>query len=75
MRSNGKEKGLRKNGRNAATGEILIEVDPQFYRPLESSLLVGNPSKAREKLGWMPVVNFEELVKMMVKNDLKFVEN
>ncbi|MDY9927185.1 GDP-mannose 4,6-dehydratase [Methanosarcina sp.] len=67
--------GLEKKGRNAATGEILIEVDPQFYRPLESSLLVGNPSKAREKLGWVPVVNFEELVKMMVKNDLKFVKS
>jgi GDPmannose 4,6-dehydratase len=67
--------GLEKKGRNAATGEILIEVDPQFYRPLESSLLVGNPSKAREKLGWMPGINFEELVKMMVKNDLKFVKS
>lgn len=67
--------GLEKKGRNAATGEILIEVDPQFYRPLESSLLVGNPSKAREKLGWMPGVNFEELVKMMVKNDLEFVNS
>ncbi|MHC1755233.1 MAG: GDP-mannose 4,6-dehydratase [Methanosarcina sp.] len=66
--------GLEKKGRNAATGEILIEVDPQFYRPLESSLLVGNPSKAREKLGWMPGINFEELIKMMVKNDLKFVK-
>lgn len=63
--------GLDKKGRNAVTGEILIEVDPQFYRPLESSLLVGNPSKAREKFGWVPRVNFEELVKMMVKNDLE----
>jgi len=63
--------GLEKKGRNAATGEILIEVDPQFYRPLESSLLVGNPSKAREKLGWAPKVNFGEIVKMMVKADLE----
>ncbi len=66
--------GLEKKGINAATGDILIEVNPQFYRPLESSLLVGNPSKAREKLGWMPWVNFEELVKMMVKKDMEFVE-
>jgi GDPmannose 4,6-dehydratase len=66
--------GLEKKGINAATGEVLIEVNPQFYRPLESSLLVGNPSKAREKLGWMPGVNFEELVKMMVKKDLELVE-
>lgn len=62
---------LDKKGKNAATGEILVEVDPQFYRPLESSLLVGNSSKAREKLGWVPRVNFEELVKLMVKNDLE----
>jgi GDPmannose 4,6-dehydratase len=66
--------GLEKKGRNAVTGEILVEVDPRFYRPLESSLLVGNPSKAREKLGWIPEVNFEELVKMMVKDDLEFVK-
>jgi GDPmannose 4,6-dehydratase len=66
--------GLEKKGKNAETGEILIEVDPQFYRPLESSLLVGNSSKAREKLGWLPRVNFEELVRMMVKNDLELVK-
>ncbi len=52
----------------------MVEVDPQFYRPLESSLLVGNPSKASEKLGWVPKVNFEELVKMMVKNDQELVK-
>ncbi len=67
-------KGLDKKGRNAATGEILIEVDPQFYRPIESSLLVGDPSKAREKLGWVPRTNFYELVKMMVKDDLEFAK-
>jgi GDPmannose 4,6-dehydratase len=67
--------GLDKKGRNAATGEILIEVDPQFFRPIESSLLVGDPSKAREKLGWAPKVSFEELVKMMVKNDLEFIKH
>lgn len=66
--------GLDKKGMNTATGEILIEVDPRFYRPVESSLLVGDPSKAKEKLGWMPRVNFEELVKMMVKNDLELIK-
>jgi GDPmannose 4,6-dehydratase len=67
--------GLDKKGRNTATGEILIEVDPQFFRPIESSLLVGDPSKAREKLGWAPRISFEELVKMMVKNDLEFIKH
>lgn len=65
-------KGLDKKGRNASTGELLIEVDPQFYRPIESSLFVGDSSKAREKLGWVPRTNFYELVKMMVKHDLEF---
>jgi GDPmannose 4,6-dehydratase len=67
-------KGLDEKGRNASTGEILIEVDPQFYRPIESSLFVGDFSKAREKLGWVPQTNFYELVKMMVKNDLEFAK-
>jgi len=66
--------GIEKKGRNTETGKILIEVDPQFYRPLESNLLVGDPSKAREKLRWAPSVNFEELVKLMVKNDLELVK-
>jgi GDPmannose 4,6-dehydratase len=67
-------KGLDEKGRNASTGEILIEVDPQFYRPVESSLFVGDSSKAREKLGWVPRTNFYELVKMMVKHDLEFAK-
>lgn len=66
--------GLDKKGRDAETGKVMIEVDPQFFRPIESSLLVGNPSKAREKLGWKPKVGFEELVRMMVKNDLELTK-
>jgi GDPmannose 4,6-dehydratase len=45
--------------------------DPQFYRPAEVDLLVSDPSKAREKLGWVPTVEFEELVRIMVESDLK----
>ena len=67
-------KGLDEKGRNASTGEILIEVDPQFYRPIESSFFIGDSSKAREKLGWVPQTNFYELVKMMVKHDLEFTK-
>jgi len=67
--------GLDMKGKNTATGEILIEVDPLFFRPIESSLLVGNPSKAREKLCWVPRVSFKELIKMMVKNDLELVNS
>jgi GDPmannose 4,6-dehydratase len=67
-------KGLDEKGRNASTGEILIEMDSRFYRPIESSLFVGDSSKAREKLGWVPRTNFYELVKMMVKHDLEFAK-
>jgi len=48
--------------------------DPRFYRPAEVDLLVSDPSKAREKLGWEPEVRFEELVRMMVQADLKQLE-
>jgi len=44
--------------------------DPRFFRPAEVDLLIGDPAKAREKLGWAPKVGFEELVRMMVENDL-----
>ncbi len=48
--------------------------DPRFYRPAEIDLLVGDPRRAREKLGWEPEVSFEELVQMMVERDLKLLE-
>jgi len=47
-----------------------VRQDPKFYRPAEVDLLIGDPSKAREKLGWEPEVGFPELVKMMVEHDL-----
>jgi len=48
-----------------------VRIDPHYYRPLEPEQLVGDPTKAREILGWQPTVTFEELVKMMVEADLK----
>ena len=50
--------------------EDKVFQDPRFFRPAEVDLLIGDPSKAREKLGWTPKVGFEELVRMMVENDL-----
>jgi GDPmannose 4,6-dehydratase len=47
-----------------------VKQDPRFFRPAEVDLLIGDPSKARDQLGWIPEVDFPELVKMMVKNDL-----
>lgn len=63
--------GVNEIGRDANSGKILVEVDPMFYRPTEVDLLIGDPSKAREKLGWKTKVSFEELVRMMVKSDLR----
>ncbi len=50
--------------------QSYVRQDPKFFRPAEVDLLIGDPSKAREKLGWEPEVQFPELVKMMVANDL-----
>ncbi|MBN9618210.1 MAG: GDP-mannose 4,6-dehydratase, partial [Actinobacteria bacterium] len=47
-----------------------VKQDPRFLRPAEVDLLIGDPSKAREKLGWTPKVSFPELVSMMVESDL-----
>ncbi|WP_440945417.1 GDP-mannose 4,6-dehydratase [Methanosarcina sp. T3] len=63
--------GVNEIGRDANSGKILVEVDPMFYRPTEVDLLIGDPSKAREKLGWKTKVSFEELVRMMVKGDMR----
>lgn len=50
-------------------GMTVVKIDPRYFRPAEVALLVGNPAKAREKLGWQPKVKFEELVKIMMKAD------
>ncbi|MCL6107178.1 MAG: GDP-mannose 4,6-dehydratase [Actinobacteria bacterium] len=52
----------------------LVKIDPRFVRPAEVDLLIGDPAKAKNKLGWQPRVSFEELVKMMVDSDLELVQ-
>ena len=63
----------QEKGRDRKTGEIVVEVDPKFYRPTEVELLIGDPTKAKEKLGWVPQVKFTGLVEMMMKADLELV--
>lgn len=53
------------------TGKTLVRVNPKFYRPAEVELLIGNPAKAKEKLGWEPKTSLEELCAMMVEADLR----
>jgi GDPmannose 4,6-dehydratase len=56
---------------DAENGKLLVKINPKFYRPAEVELLIGDASKAKEKLGWAPTTNLEELCKMMVKADLR----
>ena len=57
--------------RDIATGKVVVRVNPKYYRPAEVDLLIGNPKKAKEVLGWEPKCTLEELCSMMVKEDLR----
>jgi GDPmannose 4,6-dehydratase len=65
--------GLDEKG-HAADGRVLVEIDPEFFRPAEVDALIGDATKARERLGWTPTTSFETLVEMMVDNDLAEIE-
>jgi GDPmannose 4,6-dehydratase len=60
------EKGIRKD-----TGEVMIEVDPRYFRPTEVDLLIGDPTKAKEKLGWTATCTLDEMVSEMVADDVR----
>ena len=67
--------GLNEQGIDTATGRILVEVDPRFFRPAEVEQLLGNPEKARRVLGWNPrATSFERLVEIMVDADIALVK-
>jgi GDPmannose 4,6-dehydratase len=65
--------GVDEVGRCSATGRELVKVDPRYFRPTEVDLLLGDPSKAREKLGWKHSTPFAELVRDMMESDLKLM--
>ncbi len=68
--------GTEEKGIDRATGRTLVEVDPRFFRPAEVEQLLGNPAKARERLGWNPSKTpFEVLVKRMVDHDIAHIDN
>lgn len=67
-------KGVDEIGKDKETGKILVKVNPQFFRPAEVELLLGNPEKAEKKLGWEREISFSELVERMIKNDMELVE-
>lgn len=67
--------GVNEKGIDIATGKVLVEVDPRFFRPSEVDQLLGDPTKARERLGWNPTKTpFEKLVKLMVDSDVELVK-
>ena len=64
--------GVSEQGVDAATGRVLVEVDPKYFRPCEVDQLLGDPSKARRVLGWNPTkTSFDELVRIMVRHDME----
>jgi GDPmannose 4,6-dehydratase len=65
--------GVNETGMNAETGDVLVAVDPRYFRPTEVDLLIGDPTKAREKLGWTYTTTLAEMVHEMVQTDLKIV--
>jgi GDPmannose 4,6-dehydratase len=67
-------RGVDEKGIDAATGAVLVRVDPRYFRPAEVDILLGDPSKAKRLLGWQPRVQLRELVELMVREDLKHAE-
>ena len=61
-------------GKDKATGKIVVKINPDFFRPAEVDILIGDPNKAETKLGWKREIPFVELVERMIKNDLMLVE-
>ena len=66
--------GINEKGKDAKTGNVLVEIDPRYFRPAEVDLLIGDSSKAAAKLGWKPKVQLPELIKMMINHDMKLAE-
>lgn len=65
-----KGEGVEEQGLDAKTGQVLVKIDPVYFRPTEVDQLLGDPTKAREKLGWTHTVQFPDLVEEMVRADL-----
>ena len=64
-------KGLQETGKRADTSEVVVRIDPRYFRPAEVETLLGDPTKAREKLGWTPTTTLEQLVGEMVAADVQ----
>ena len=65
--------GVDEVAKDVKTGKVVVKVNKDFFRPAEVELLIGNPEKAENKLGWKRNISFDELVTRMVNNDLELV--
>jgi len=63
--------GVDEVGKNSQTGKLLVSVDPAYFRPTEVDLLVGDATKAKEKLGWSPTCDLKQLISEMISSDLE----
>jgi len=70
-----KGKGLKEKGIDKKSGKTIIEISPEFFRPAEVDVLIGDPAKAGKKLRWKPKTTFRDLVRMMVEADMKRVQD
>jgi GDPmannose 4,6-dehydratase len=69
-----KGKGIDEVGIDKKTGKTIVEIDPEYFRPTEVDLLIGDGSKAEKELGWKPKTKFKDLVKLMAESDLEIVK-
>ena len=67
-------RGVEEIGVDTASGRTLVRIDPRYFRPTEVETLLGDPSKARRELGWVPKIDFPELVREMVESDLRIAQ-
>jgi GDPmannose 4,6-dehydratase len=66
--------GVDEKGYDAGSGALLVEVDTRYFRPTEVETLLGDPAKAKEKLGWVAKTSLEDMVAEMVRDDLRIAE-
>lgn len=66
-------KGVNEIGRDSKSGDTLVRIDPTYFRPTEVDLLLGDPTKAREKLGWSHSTKFDDMIREMVLSDIELV--
>ncbi|MES9858168.1 MAG: GDP-mannose 4,6-dehydratase [Sedimenticola sp.] len=67
-------RGVDEKGYDSESGQCIVAVDPRYFRPTEVETLLGDPSKAKEKLGWVPKITFEEMVHEMMEHDLQMAK-